>query len=67
MVIHSVLNVLMKFNFTGYGDPPGFGVAPQPAAGYGGQGDGQAYAAQPGGGYQRPSVSSGQSYHPYRR
>ncbi|XP_022330219.2 uncharacterized protein LOC111128721 isoform X3 [Crassostrea virginica] len=51
----------------GYGDPPGFGVAPQPAAGYGGQGDGQAYAAQPGGGYQRPSVSSGQSYHPYRR
>ncbi|XP_011424947.1 DAZ-associated protein 1 isoform X2 [Magallana gigas] len=53
----------------GYGDPPGFGVAPQPAAGYGGQGDGQAggYAAQPGGGYQRPSVSSAQGYHPYRR
>ncbi|XP_061173412.1 DAZ-associated protein 1-like isoform X1 [Saccostrea echinata] len=54
----------------GYGDPPGFGVAPQPAPAYGGQGDGQVggYAAQPGGGYQRASVPSTQAaYHPYRR
>lgn len=56
------------FLFPGYGEPPGFGAAPQPAAAYGGQGDGLGgYAAQPGGGYQRASVPSTQGYHPYRR